>query len=96
MSGRGAPSGELVAAVLTLVRAIAGICGESKRVVVWCGRRGKEGGGSGWPEKGGWVRVGGEEERREQVERDLRERICLATCWGRVKVDWQTGHCERG
>ena len=41
MTGRGAPSGELVAAVLTLVRAIAGICGESKQVVVWCGRRGR-------------------------------------------------------
>lgn len=31
----------------------------------------------------------GEEQRGNGC---LRERICLATCWGRVKVAWQTGH----
>lgn len=33
--------------------------------------------------------------QRVRVEResvDLRDRMWRATCWGRVKVAWQTGH----
>ena len=32
----------------------------------------------------------------ERWRSHLRERMCRATCWGRVNVDWQTGHCGRG
>lgn len=41
----------------------------------------------GIPHREGWA-------LEEKV--DSRERMCRATCWGRVKVDWQTGHWVRG
>lgn len=29
---------------------------------------------------------------RQWSRENVRDRMCLATCWGRVKVAWHTGH----
>lgn len=74
------PSSELVATVLTLVRPIAGVCGEGQQVG-WGGGRGEEGSKSGWWSRTApWRCIGGKEGRWERLD-EWSETYASAYAW---------------